>query len=218
MASDPRRFAAVVLAIFLALPAAASANVFVCTDASGRTITSDHPPADCRNVQIRELRPDGSVRRVIEPPLTAEQRKARADQERREYQEQERKRAQARRDIALLETYGSDADIETARQQALANKHELIERSKRRLDDYARDRKRLESEAEFYVKRKMPVALERAFENNEVLVQSERKLIVDMQAEMTRINERFDAEIKRFRELVLAGARPLARSSGEATR
>jgi multidrug efflux pump subunit AcrA (membrane-fusion protein) len=209
MASD--RLAALAAVLALAAPAAA-ANVFVCTDPSGRTITADRPPAECAGVPIRELRPDGSVRRVIEPPLTAEQRKARADQARREYQEQEKKRTQARRDFALLETYATEAEIEAARQTALASRQALIERARQRIEDYARERKRLDNEAEFYANRKMPPKLERAFEVNESLTQSEHKMIADMQADMLRINERFDTELKRFRELVLAGARPQARS------
>lgn len=209
MASE--RLAALAAVLALAAPAAA-ANVFVCTDPNGRTITADRPPAECAGVPIRELRPDGSVRRVIEPPLTAEQRKARAEQARREYQEQEKKRTQARRDFALLETYATEAEIEAARQTALASRQALIERARQRIEDYARERKRLDNEAEFYANRKMPPKLERAFEVNESLTQSEHKMIADMQADMLRINERFDTELKRFRELVLAGARPQARS------
>jgi len=209
MASE--RLAALAAVLALAAPAAA-ANVFVCTDASGRTITADRPPAECAGVPVRELRPDGSVRRVIEPPLTAEQRKARAEQTRREYLEQEKKRTQARRDIALLETYATETEIEAARQAALASRQALIERARQRIEDYARERKRLDNEAEFYANRKMPPKLERAFEVNESLTQSEHKMIADMQADMLRINERFDTELKRFRELVLAGARPLVRS------
>ena len=213
MASDCGGIRASIAAIALALAVApAFAAVYVCTDPSGRTITSDRPPRECANVPIREMRPDGSVRRVIEPPLTAEERAERAAQARREYLEQERKRAQARRDIALMETYANEEDIETARKEALNSRQTLIERAQQRVQDYARERKRLQNEAEFYINREMPAKLAHAFEANESLAQSEQKLIADMQAEMVRINERFDAEAKRFRELVVAGVQPLGRN------
>jgi hypothetical protein len=205
------RLPALLLALLPAAPAVA-ADVYVCTDAGGRTITSDRPPPECFGRPIKELRPDGSVRRVIEPPLTPEQRKAREEQARREYQEQERRRAQARRDLALMETYASEAEIEAARQAALNSRRELIERAKKRLENFARERKRLDDEAEFYANRKMPDKLQRAFDANESLTHSEQKLMADMQAEMVRINERFDGEARRFRELVLAGARPQVRT------
>ena len=219
MACNRRRFAASITALSLALALSgvpAFAAVYVCTDANGRTITSDRPPRECANLPIREMRPDGSVRRVIEPPLTAEKRAERAAQARREYLEQERRRAQARRDIALMETYATEEEIEVARQDALKSREALIERARQRLEGYARERKRLRDEAEFYVNRTTPPKLEHAFEANESLTQSELKLIADMQAEMVRINERFDAEAKRFRELVIAGVQPLGRG-GEKT-
>lgn len=212
MGSDRGVAAAAVATLLAALAAGpAAATVYICTDANGRTITSDRPPRECASVPVRELRPDGSVRRVIEPPLTAEQRAAQAEQARRQYQERERHRAQARRDIALMETYANEEEIETARQSALASRTALIDKSKQRLDSFARERKRLDNEAEFYVKRKLPPKLEHAFEANEMLVQSEQRLIADMQAEMVRINERFDAELQRFRELAIAGVQPVSR-------
>lgn len=217
MASDRRLFAALlssVAAVLVLIAAPVSAAVYVCTDANGRTITSDRPPRECAKVPVKEMRPDGSVRRVIEPPLTAEERAERAAQERRDYFEQERRRAQTRRDIALMETYGNESEIEAARQAALNSRQALIERSRQRLEGYARERKRLENEAEFYANRTLPIKLEHAFEANASLTQSEEKLVADMQAEMLRINERFDAELKRFRELVVAGVRPLGRGSG----
>jgi len=212
MAPDRRRAAALAAWLSLALAAApAAANVFVCTTADGRTITADRPPADCANLPIKELRPDGSVRRVIEPPPTEEQRKASLEKLRREQQEQEARRTQARRDIALMETYASEEEIEAARQTALAGRQAIIDRSRQRLEVFAKERRKLEQEAEFYANRKLPEKLERAIESNKDLAQSESRLIVEMQADMARINKRFDAEMTRFRELVLAGARPLTR-------
>ena len=216
MGPDLRRAVALLALALAAAPA--SATLYVCTDAKGKTITADRPPPECANLPVRELRPDGSVRRVIEPPLTEEQRKSRADQARREYQEQETKRSQARRDIALMETYASEQEIEAARQTALAGRQMMIDRSKQRLASFATERARLENEAEFYANRKLPDKLERAIEANKSLVQAEQRLISEMQVDMARINKRFDAELQRFRELVLAGARPLMRTGDGASR
>lgn len=214
----PERSRTVAFGAFLVLALAAApvaATVYVCTDPSGRTITADRPPPECANVPIRELRPDGSVRRVIEPPLTAEQRRARAEQVRREQQEREAKRSQARHDIALLEAYATEKDIEAAREAALASRQAMIDRSIKRLDVFAAERKKLDEETEFYLNRKIPDKLEHAIEANESLAQAEHRLIAEMRADMARINKRFDAEAERYRSLVNAGARPLLRT-GEA--
>ena len=217
----PERFRAVAAGACCALALAATpaaATVFVCTTPDGRTITADRPPRECAGVPIRELRPDGSVRRVIEPPLTPEQQRARFEQAQRERKEREAKRAQARQDIALLETYATEDDIEAARRLALAGRQAMIERSKKRLESFAEERKRLDDEMEFYVNRKAPQKLEHAIEANESLVQAEHRLIAEMEADMARINKRFDAEADRYRQLVSAGAKPLVRTSDGAPR
>jgi len=210
-----RTLVAAAAALLLAAPAA-SAALYVCTDAKGKTITADKPPPECGNVPIKELRSDGSVRRVIQPPLTDEQRRASSEKARRDYQEQEAKRTQARRDIALMETYASEVEIDSARQAALNSRQVVIDRSKQRLEAFAAERVKLEREAEFYANRKLPEKIERAIESNKELAQAEHRLITDMQADMLRINKRFDGELARFRELVLAGAKPLVRT-GEVT-
>jgi len=214
MGRDPARAAAIAAALFLCGLGAAAAqqSIFVCSDAKGRTLSGDRPPAECVGA-IRELRSDGSVRRVIEPPLTPEQKAARAAEEKRQREEADRQRAQMRKDLALLETYASEEEIENARARALATRQALIERATRRLEEHQRERKKLDNEAEFYAKREMPDKLKRAFEGNAALIRSEEKIIADSRAEMQRINERFDAERKRWRELVSAGAMPVQRSS-----
>ncbi|MBK9244293.1 MAG: DUF4124 domain-containing protein [Burkholderiales bacterium] len=217
----PDRFRGAVAGAFCLLALAAapvSATVFVCTTADGRTITADRPPRECVGVPIRELRPDGSVRQVIEPPLSAEQQRARLEQAQRERKEREARRAQARQDIALLETYATEEDIAAARRAALTSRQAMIERSKKRLETFAEERKRLDDEVEFYVNRKVPDKLEQAIEANESLVQAEHRLIAEMEADMARINKRFDAEAERYRQLVSAGAKPLVRTSDGATR
>jgi len=201
----------VAVALLLAAPAA-SAALYVCIDAKGKTITADRPPPECGNVPIKELRSDGSVRRVIQPPLTDEQRRAQNEKARRDNQEQESKRTQARRDIALMETYAGEAEIESARKAALNSRQVVIDRSRQRLEAFGAERVKLEHEAEFYANRKLPEKLERALESNKELAQAEHRLIADMQADMLRINKRFDGELGRFRELVLAGAKPLVRT------
>lgn len=219
MVPDGCRTAVSAALLALALVAApASATLYVCTTAEGRTITADRPPPECANLAVKELRLDGSIRRVIEPPLTEEQRRFRAERMRREHLEQEARRAKARRDIALMETYASEHEIEAARQAALSGRQTMIDRSKQRLEGFEAERTRFEQEAEFYAKRKIPAKLERAIEANKDLMQAEHRLIADMQADMARINQRFDAELARFRELVIAGARPLVRTGESALR
>lgn len=201
----------IALMLLAALPLA-HAQLYVCTDARGRTITGDRPPPECVDRSVRELRSDGSVRRVIEPPLTPEQKAARDAEAKRQREEAEKQRAQMRRDLALLETYASETEIEETRNRALGSRQQLIDRAVQRLAEHQREKKKLDNEAEFYAKRQMPDKLKRAFDANATLTRSEQKIIDDVRADMDRVNGRFDAELKRWRELVSAGAQPVQRS------
>jgi hypothetical protein len=212
MAPDRSLAVLVVAGLTLYAAADARAQLYVCTTASGRTVTADRPPAECADRPIRELRPDGSVRRVIEPPLTAEQRAARDAEAKRQIEEAERQRSQMRRDLSLLETYGSVNEIEATRNRALSDRQVIIERAARRKEELKRERKKLDDESEFYLKREMPEKLKRALAANNEMVKSQDKIIGDTRADMARVNERYDAEAKRFRELVSAGAVPVQRA------
>lgn len=198
-------------ALALAAVGAQAQTLFVCTDARGRTLSADRPPPECADRPIRELRPDGSVRRVIEPPLTPEQRAARAADERRKQEEADARRESMRRDFALLDAYANEQEIEETRKRALASRMSIIERAQKRVEEHERERKKLDLEAEFYVKRELPDKLKRAYQANEALVRSEQKIITDAKADMDRINGRFDADLKRYRTLVNGGTQPVSR-------
>lgn len=215
----PERFASVLVALLAVVGASgARAQLFVCTTPAGRTITADLPPVECADRPIRELRPDGSVRRLIEPPLTSAQRAERDAEAKRQIEEAERQRGQMRRDLSLLETYGSENEIEATRNRALGDRQVLIERAVKRMDELKRERKKLDDETEFYAKHDLPEKLKRELAANNELVKSQQKIITDTRADMARVNERYDAESKRFRELVSSGAQPAQRPQEKVAR
>ena len=69
-----RRYLLVALVL---LSPAAQADVYLCTDGAGRNIMGDQPPAECKDRDVRVIRPDGTVDRIIPAPLSPEQRRAR---------------------------------------------------------------------------------------------------------------------------------------------
>ena len=197
-------------AAFAQAPAPAT-TMYSCT-ANGKTYTADRPPAECANSDIRELNRDGSVRRVIPRPLTIEEQRARALEAKKKYEEEEKILAQRRRDRSLLEAYADEAEIEAARKKSLESAEQIIRRSQERAKSLAEDRRRLDEEAEFFKKREQPDSLRRAFALNAQAVGAEEKIVAEARGEVARINERYDAEKKRFRELLAQGARPVQRN------
>lgn len=201
------RSTTLVLAMLLMGAAApAAAQLFVCTTKAGKTITGDRPPPDCGDVAIRELRGDGSTKRVIEPPLTPEQKAQREIERKKRLQEEEVAREQLRKDKALLEAYASEGEIDDARDRQIAQRNQMIETAAKRLEGHQRERKKLDNELEFYVNREVPDTLKRKIESNTAIARSEEKIIASLKADIVRINERFDEDRRRFRELVASGA------------
>jgi hypothetical protein len=208
--------AGLVLPAGLPMPAVAQTptppgTMFSCV-ANGKTYTADRPPVECVNSDIRELNRDGSVRRVISRPLTVEEQRARALEAKKKMEEEERQLAQRRRDRSLLEAYANEGEIEAARRKSLESAEQIVKRSLERAASLAQDRKRLDDEAAFYRNREQPESLKRAYMLNAQAVSAEQKILAEARNEVTRINERFDAEKKRYLELLAQGARPVQRN------
>jgi len=202
-------------ALFVAAASAAAqsaqSSIYSCT-ANGRTYSGDRPPAECANSDIRELNRDGSLRRVIPRPLSVEEQRARALEAKKRLEDEERMMSQRRRDRSLLEAYANEDEIEAARTKALDSSQVVIARSSQRIENLKIEKKRLDDESEFYKKREVPDSIKRGYILNTQSVSAEERVIAEARAEMQRINERFDAEKKRFRELLAQGARPVQRN------
>jgi hypothetical protein len=198
------------------LCSAATADMYVCTNKAGRTVSGDLPPPDCKDRDIRVLNPDGSLQRVIPAPLTAQQRRERDAAEEARLRQEELDRAQSRRDRALMETYGSVEEIEFARKRSLAGRQMLVDRANERIAQYKKEKKRLDDEAEFYAKREMPAKLKEEFAANKTLTEQQEKTRADAQVEMKHINERFDADRRRYEEIQDMAAKATAAREREA--
>ncbi len=191
---------AVFLTLVLAPRVQAQQFLYVCTS-HGHTISGGLPPPECKGEDIRELNPDGTLHHLIPAPLTQEQRRKRDQDEEERRRQEEQDRAQSRKDRALLETYGSVSEIEAARSRALANQQVLVDRADQRIEQYQKERKRLDDEAEFYAKREMPAKLKSAFDANRVLIDQQQHVKEKVQQEMRDVDARFANEIKRYKEL-----------------
>ncbi len=169
-------------------------------------------PPECANSDVRELNRDGSVRRIIPRPLTQEELRARALEAKKRLEEEDRQLAQRRRDKSLLEAYANDEEIEAARAKSLESATQALARAGQRIDGLHGERKKLDDESEFYKKRVLPDQIKRSYVSNQQQVSAEEKILNEARLEIQRINERFDAEKKRFRELLAQGARPVQRN------
>lgn len=181
--------------------------IYSCTDASGKRITRDRYIAECSAREQRVLNADGSLRRVLPPTLTAEERGVAEEQARAAEVARTRDREAVKRDQNLLSRYPNEAAHRKARELALDDVRGSLRVSEQRLAALAKERKPLTDEAEFYVGKQLPLKLKLALDANDASVEAQKSLMQNQQVEIVRINKNFDAELERLRQL-WSGMRP----------
>lgn len=199
-----------VLAALSALPA--NARTYCCNDENGRRVCGDTMPPQCANRAYRAVDDKGVVRQV-EAPLTPEQKAKKEAEEQRKKDEEAQAALQRRRDLALLNTYGSEADIDRARARALADMETASKQVQDKYDLALKRKARLTQEAEFYAKKPMPESLKSQMKENETDIAAQLKAMENRKQEVEVLHAKFDDEKKRYRELKLGkdGAAPQPR-------
>ena len=182
---------------------AAAQSIYTCVDSKGRTITSDRPIIECLDRTQQELTRTGTVKRVIGPSLTAEERVVQEAREKQAAEVRAREAEEKRRDRALLVRYPSRAMHDQERATALAQIDAVIKASSKRTAELADQRKAINAEFEFYVKdpSRAPASLKRRLEENESSVGVQKRFIADQEQEKKRVNARFDEELAKLKEL-----------------
>jgi hypothetical protein len=185
----------------------AKPGIYTCTTPDGRRLTSDRPIPDCNVVEQRVLNSDGSLRAVLPPAMSPEQRAAHEAKERKLEVERLALADAVRRDRNLMMRFPNEAAHRQARESSLddANKARLI--SERRIKDLALERKPLLDEAEFYKGKPLPSKLKQQLDANDAAVDAQKQLIENQKAELVRISGRYDLELLRLKRL-WAGAAP----------
>ncbi|MBE2242150.1 MAG: DUF4124 domain-containing protein [Burkholderiaceae bacterium] len=186
---------------------AAPGQIYSCVDAKGNKLTSDRPIPACNDREQRVLNADGSVRHVVPPTPTADERAEQEAADRRAAIERAAQRDAVRRDRNLLTRFPDQATHQRARESALDDVRKALRNYERRLEQLAAERKPLQDEAEFYVGRELPAKLRQAFDANDAAAEAQRTLIANQEAEMVRINKLYDVELERLKRL-WAGAQP----------
>ncbi|MFN3611008.1 DUF4124 domain-containing protein [Tepidimonas sp.] len=191
-------------------PRPANGTIYTCIDAQGRLLSSDRPIAECRDRVQRELTPTGTVRRVIPPPPTPEEREREreAARQRSEAEAAARAAEERRREQLLLTRYPDEAAHQRARATALQQVQAVIDSARQHTAQLEREKQRLDEELEFYRRdpHSAPPALKQRLAQNAEQRQLQAQFLADQEREKTRIEERYDAELRTLRRLWAAPA------------
>lgn len=182
-------------------------QVFTCTNAAGRTLTSDRLIGECMDREQRVLSAEGTLIRIVPPQLTADERAEKEARDRKAAAEREARLEAVRRDRLLLQRFPTEADHQKARTSALEDVRASMRLSEARLAELERERKPLIDETEFYKGKQLPSALKAQLDANDAAAAAQRDAQTQQRAELERIGRRYDIELAHLKRL-WAGAAP----------
>ncbi len=195
--------AGLLLAGCVAEASAQGDGIFTCVDSKGRRLTADRPIAECNDREQKVIAPSGTLLRKIGPSLTADERAAEDEKQRKATDDRNRALEEKRRDRALLTRYPDRVTHDKERAIALATADGVIATAAKRSSELAAERKRLEAELEFFKGNpsKMPSQLKRQVDENQQNIEAQKRFLANQEAEKKRINLRYDEELVRLNQL-----------------
>src|SRR5229473_7737537 len=195
------------LTVLAVAPAAAQERMYKCVDAKGKTYYTQVPPPECLGRDTQELNKSGSLLRKNPAAiqLSPAQEQAREAERKKKLEEEERSKEERRKNLALLNTYSSEKDIDDARARALDEAELAIAETEKRIAGAQKRKKELESEKEFYVKKPMPLRLKQDIANNEIEIKNQTELLDAKKKEISIINAKYDSDKRRYVELTAQG-------------
>ncbi|HZF18642.1 MAG TPA: DUF4124 domain-containing protein [Burkholderiales bacterium] len=199
------------LTIFLlicAVPALAqqpaNQRMYKCVDARGKVYYTQVPPRECLGRDTQELNKSGMIINKTDRAPSAAEAQAKEAEKKKKAEEAEKAKEARRRELALLNTYSSEKDIEDQRARALKEAQDAIVATQNSIVGAQKRQKELDAEKEFYVKKPMPNKLKQEMSNVEIEIQNQTALLDAKKAEIVKINAKYDQDKKRYVELTAA--------------
>ncbi len=193
----------VVLALLFLSSAASAAELYRYTNDKGNTVIGYHVPPEYMSQGYEIINEDGVVLRVVPRELSAEEKAAWSDQQKREAAEQEEAERLRKWDESLMLRYSSVEDIEDARDRALRDlriRLSILRGNKRSL------RAQVESyQAQAANQERMGldvgVELEQAIEELQRQIEAGDRSIADREQEIDEVAASYQRDIERFEQL-----------------
>ena len=193
-------------------------HIYTCTDARGRKLTSDRPIAECYDREQKLLNPSGTVKGKLPPSLTASERTELELKEKAGLEERARINEEKRRDRALLTRYPNKGVHDKERAEVVNQIGAVRLAAVNRVGELLRQRLEVSLEMEFYVKdpAKAPASLRRSAEESVQNIAIQNRFVADQDAELQRVNTRFDDELIRLKQLWALHATPTPLAASKA--
>jgi len=188
-------------ATLVALAPFAGAATYKWVDEKGAVHYTDKIPPEAVEKGNVQLDKNGVPVKRTDAAPTAEQKRAKAEDEAREKQLAKDRELTDRRDRALLSTYTMESEIDLARRRALSTIDQQIQSSTAYSLQLNKRKEDLEAKKTSLKGQPVPPVLERELANLDTELARQGDLVVSKQKEVVLVNVRYDADLKRWREL-----------------
>lgn len=180
--------------------AQSSSTSYCCTDAQGRHLCAQVLPRQCIGRPYRQIDASGRIKHYDAPP-TAEQRAHREMELAAKQEREKRMLEQRRKDMALLNMYASEAEIDVIRDRKVAEIRESIKRIEARQATLLETREQLAQREKAYVNRTIPRDLQEAERSNAAELKALQAEIDERTRELDAIVARYAQDKRRYVEL-----------------
>ncbi|MCC6610841.1 MAG: DUF4124 domain-containing protein [Burkholderiales bacterium] len=197
------------LLFFCALLAAgpvAAQKLYKYVDEQGRVRYTDRPPIDMAGRASDQLNRQGTVIKHNPAALTPEEVAAQEAERKRKTEADAAAREERRKNMALLATYPSMADLDDAHARALANNTDAKKQVETRIVELKKRQEKLQQEAEFYKNKPLPAQLKGSMFELESDLKAQSELLAAKNGEVDLINARFAEDKRRYLELTKGGS------------
>lgn len=198
--------------LFAQTAASNTPQIYTCTDASGRKLTSDRPITACSDREQTILNPSGTVKAKVGPVLSPYEQGQSEARIRAEQKERAKKEEEKRMMRALLIRYPNQDAHQKDREEAVAQIMAVRQVALVRQKNLQAERTKFTDEMAFYAKDpgKAPAKLQRQLAAvNQALAEQDR-FLAEKDKEIQAINTRFDDERQRLAPLWQASPAPEA--------
>jgi Domain of unknown function (DUF4124) len=184
-------------------PAAAQERMYKCVDAKGKVYYTQVPPPECLGRDTQELNKSGTLirRNPAAVRMSPAQEQALEAERKKKIEDEDRAKEERRKNLALLNTYSSEKDLEDMRARTLKEAQTAIEDTEKAIAGAQKRRQELEAEKEFYAKKPMPFKLKQEIANNEIEIRNQTSLLDAKKKEISTINTKYDEDKRRYIEL-----------------
>lgn len=192
----------------ICITSGAHAAIFMCKDASGRTLTSDRPIPECADRAIREYGNNGAIKRDLPAPLTAEQKREKQLQDDKKKVEQLAANEQKKADRALAARYRSEDDITAARKRDTTVISDQIAQQKKALS--SADQEWKDTQVAVTAQKKkgvVPAGMQYKLDRAEQSVRDLKNRVNESEVELAQVHAKYDVTLQRYREITTVSTR-----------